>query len=212
MAKKTSKAELDKLSSTLNGMIKHKVIRVTWKRLVILLSIVTVLLALFFGAGYFLYKHQEKKMEVLTKIQVSLTDSIYSKSSRTPYRTCNKIVLSAMGTDHPLFILALASRSGYQQSWFGSNRATGLCAIPIGFVDDLVSAGIILQAKDLFHYENNIKSAGFVWGIIWKRSNGNINTALSEYFFKDDPGAVKVVMDNYWEFIYLIRRPVENEK
>ena len=102
--------------------------------------------------------------------------------------------------------MALASRSGYVQSW-SRKDAIGLCGVPVGYEDDLAAAGIILQQKDLFCYENNIKAAEFVWGIVWKAADGNINKALNSYFYKDDPGAIKIVIDNYWKFVYICRRP-----
>ena len=199
------KADVDMsaMSKELNGMIKRRVFRISWKKLLVLILAFLMVMSAMAFFGWYMFKENQKRYAKLLTIKSALTENIYTASSRAPYSMCSNVVTESMNTDYPLFVLALGSRSGYIQGW-SSEHAIGLCAIPVGYIEQLINAGIIGDKKDLYDYKINIKAAEYVWKELWDASGGDINASLENYLFKDDPGSLKLILDRYWKFIFII--------
>jgi len=209
----TSKAGIDKIEKELKGKRRsvRRSISFIWKKFFLKVLVLLVLLSALGSAVYVIIDRENKRADRLIEIQDSLTGNVYHNSELTSYSMCYHIVTSAMETDHPLITLALASRSEYVCSYYYKG-AMGLCAVSDRFLNDLLQAKIILHYRDLYDPEINIKAAGFVWDLVWRRSEGNINNALEKYFYKDSPEEIKKITDQYWIFVYLCRRPKQEDE
>ena len=79
------KPDLDKMGKDLNGIIGHKIITISWKRLMWSLVILIFFFSSICVLGWYLYMQRDRMIKRILTIKTSITETIATGAKRTPY-------------------------------------------------------------------------------------------------------------------------------
>lgn len=140
-----------------------------------------------------------------THDETRMVQWVYDHSTLISRVQCQELVREAMKTPWPELIIALIELESIKftpgamsRDKHGNPLAIGWCQINIQIHEkELIEAGIIIERRDLWNMDCNIKAGTYIFTQKIKESDGNVARALEGYLGGRDSKYVLRVLSNY---------------